>query len=106
MQAIQRVSTAAALPNWRAIGSLWILSASLCAAAFVLLVATAFSDAVVRVAGGETVDVAQFLGQFAYPSIPLLLVGALIAARSHAAATLVGLSGTALYLLLWVTIAF
>jgi len=72
-----------------------------CAGAFVLLMATATSNYLIRVA---TIDVAnwpEFLGQFMLPAIPLAVAIVLLAARNHAAATLVAGAGTALSLGLW-----
>jgi hypothetical protein len=106
MQAIQSVPTVAAMPSMQAIRSVWLMAASLCAGAFVLLVATAFSDYVVRLAGGETADWARFFGQFSYTAIPMVLVALLAAARSQMATTLGALGAAALYLLLWVTVAY
>lgn len=106
MEAIHSATIAPAVPVMQALRSLATIAAISCAGAFVLVVATAFSDTIVRVAGGEAADWGHFFGQFAMPSAPLALALGLLAARVRAAASLAGLGGALLYLLLWVTVAF
>lgn len=90
----------------QAVGSLSILSAALCVGAFALLLATAISDYLIRIATVETADWPHFLGQFAIPAMPLGVVALLLLTRSHVSATLVGAAGTLFYLAAWLTLAF
>lgn len=106
MEAIRSASIESTVPVTQALRSLAAISVALCAAAFVLLVATSFSDTVVRIAGGEAADWGQFFGQFAMPSVPLALALVLLGARVRAGASVAGLGGALLYLLLWVTVAY
>jgi len=69
-----------------------------------MLLATAISNYLIRVA---TIDVAnwpEFLGQFMLPAIPLILALLLLAARSQAAATVVASLGTLVCLFYWATL--
>jgi len=106
MEAIHSATIAPAVPVTQLLRGLATIAVISCAGAFALLVATAFSDTIVRVAGGETADWGHFLGQFAMPSVPLVLALVLLVARVRTAASLAGFGGALLYLLLWVTVAF
>lgn len=106
MEAIQSAPIAQTVPSMQVLRSLAGISVMACAGAFLLLTATAFSDTIMRVAAGEAADWGGFFGQFMMPSVPLALALALLAARGRAAASMVGLGGAALYLLLWVTVAY
>jgi hypothetical protein len=106
MQAISSAPIAQTVPVMQALRSLAVIPVVLCAGAFMLLTATAFSDYIVRLAAGETADWGQFFGQFAVPAVPMVLALVLLAARVRATASMVAIGGTLLYLLLWVTVAY
>lgn len=86
------------------VGSLWMLSTALCGGTFALLMATAVSGYLVRVATVETADWPHFLNQFAMPALPLALMAVLLGTRSHVSATLLGLGASILYVFLWMTL--
>jgi hypothetical protein len=106
METIRNASIAQAVPVVQGLRGLATLAAGLCAAAFMLLTATAFSNTIARIAGGAAADWGQFAGQFAMPSVPLALSLGLLALHARASAGAIAIGGTALYLLLWVTIAY
>lgn len=77
-------------------------AALLCAFSFLLLLATAISNFLRVDVDTGTAPFGDYMEQFALPAIPLGLTLALLALRSHAAATVVATLGSLFYLVWWV----